>query len=346
MLPDQQDNYRTVVPKKLDQTGVQEGEKSIIRLRILIPSVFFACSILLFWGYLDVRMKPPETFHPDTLIEIPEGYTLSAIANQLRDASVIRSPLLFKLAVQHYGKEKSIPSGAYLFKNPASVLTIAKQMALGEHGMETLKVTLPEGLTVSEMAKVLSKVLPNFESTVFLADAKGSEGYLFPDTYFFFSTATSGEVLFALKEDFNKKTQPLKTEAAALRKNWNDILIMASLIEEEAATPEDRRIVSGILWKRLASGMRLQVDATFSYTIGKGSLELTEEDLKSDSPYNTYRTKGLPPTPIANPGLDAIDASLHPTQTPYVYYLSEKNGVMHYAKTFAEHKLAKARYLR
>jgi UPF0755 protein len=121
---------------------------------------------------------------------------------------------------------------------------------------------------------------------------------------------------------------------------------MASLIEEETATPEDRRIVSGILWKRLSSGMRLQVDATFAYTIGKGSLELTTEDLKSDSPYNTYRIYGLPPTPIVNPGLDAITAALHPTSSPYVYYLSDKNGVMHYSKTFEEHKLAKAKYLR
>jgi UPF0755 protein len=219
-------------------------------------------------------------------------------------------------------------------------------MALGDHGMETLKVTLPEGLTTSEMAKVLSKVLPNFASEVFLADAKGSEGYLFPDTYFFFSTATSGEVLFALKEDFDKKTAPLKVEAVAQGKNWNDILVMASIVEEEAATPEDRRIVSGILWKRLASGMRLQVDATFAYTIGKGSLELTVDDLKSDSPYNTYMIKGLPPTPIANPGLDSIEAALHPTASLYVYYLSDKNGVMHYSKTFDEHKLAKAKYLR
>lgn len=343
---DPQNEYRTVIPNRLSQPEPQIGREHIPHLRILIPVVLLLTGLLLFLGYIDSLTQSPVSFRSGTIIEIPEGHTLSAIATELYDASVIRSPLLFKLAVQHYGKEHSITSGAYMFKKPLSVMAVARQMALGDHGMEMLKITLPEGLTVSEMATTLSKSLPNFDSTLFLADAKGSEGSLFPDTYFFFSTATSGEVLTALKEDFNKKTAPLQKDAATLGKNWNDILIMASILEEEAATPEDRRIVSGILWKRLSAGMRLQVDATFAYTIGKGSLELTADDLKSDSPYNTYRIKGLPPTPITNPGLDAIEASLHPTSTPYFYYLSDKNGVMHYAKTFEEHKLGKVRYLR
>jgi UPF0755 protein len=346
MPPDQKNEYRTVIPNRLSQPEMQTGREHIPHLRILIPVVLLLTLLLLFLGYVNLLTQPPDAFHPGTLVEIPEGHTLSAIADQLHDASVIRSPLLFKLAVQHYGKENNILSGAYIFKTPASVIAVAKQMALGDHGMETLKVTLPEGLTTSEMAKILSKVLPSFDAAAFLADAKESEGFLFPDTYFFFSTATSGEVLAALKEDFDKKTAPLYAEAETLGRNWNDILIMASIIEEETATPEDRRIVSGILWKRLSNGMRLQVDATFAYTIGKGSLELTVDDLKSDSPYNTYRINGLPPTPIANPGLDAIEAALHPTASLYVYYLSDKSGVMHYSKTFEEHKLAKAKYLR
>lgn len=346
MPPDLNNEYRTVIPNRLNPPEPQTGREHIPHLRLLIPLVAILTVLLVVAGYVNLLMTPPAAFRANTQIEIPEGYTLSAIAEELRDASVIRSPLFFKLAVQHYGKENSIPSGAYMFKTPVSVIAIAKQMANGDHGMETLKITLPEGLTVSEMADVLSNALPNFASAVFLVDARGSEGYLFPDTYFFFSTATSGEVLPELQKNFQIKTALLKTEAIELGKNWNDIIVMGSLIEEEAATPEDRRIVSGILWKRLAIGMRLQVDATFAYTLGKGSLELTVEDLKSDSPYNTYVIKGLPPTPIANPGLDAIEAALRPTLTPYVYYLSDKNGVMHYAKTFEEHKLGKARYLR
>lgn len=346
MPPDPQNEYRPVIQNRPNSPKRESGREYISHLRILIPLVLVLSVLLFFLGYVNLLMSPPELFPSGRQIEIPEGNTLSAIAAQLYDASVIRSPLLFKLAVQHYGKEKSIPAGAYIFKTPAPLPAIAKQMAFGEHGIEKLKVTLPEGLTISEMAEVLSKALPNFDTKSFLAETRESEGFLFPDTYFFFSTATSGDVLPALKENFDKKTAPLQAEAAVLGKNWNDILVMASLIEEETATPEDRRIVSGILWKRLSSGMRLQVDATFAYTIGKGSLELTQEDLKSDSPYNTYRIYGLPPTPIVNPGLDSITAALHPTSSPYFYYLSDENGVMHYAKTFEEHKLGKAKYLR
>ena len=121
---------------------------------------------------------------------------------------------------------------------------------------------------------------------------------------------------------------------------------MASIIEREAITPEARRIVSGILWKRIKMGMPLQVDATFAYVNGKNTYELTAEDLHIDSKYNTYEYKGLPPGPICNPGLDSIIATIEPTATPYLYYLSEKNGTMHYAKTFEEHKMNKVKYMR
>ena len=128
--------------------------------------------------------------------------------------------------------------------------------------------------------------------------------------------------------------------------SFSDIVIVASILEKEVKTSESRAIVSGILWKRLALGMPLQVDATLGYITGKTSAELTIDNLNADSPYNTYRNKGLPPTPISNPGLLALDAALHPKSSPYLYYLSDNNGVIHYAVTFEEHKANKARYLR
>lgn len=311
--------------------------KGILVLTLIVGGCF---------TYLNTMTRAPRDFRVDTQIEIPLGYTLDAIASKLETESLIRSPLLFKLLVQHYGKEKEIPAGVYLFHAPASVFAIAKQMALGDHEIETFKITLPEGLSRSEMANVLRAMLPNFDTDTFMEDTKTDEGYLFPDTYFFFATATSGPVVRSIKENFEKKTRDVKEETRTLGKDWGSIIIMASILEEEAATPEDRRIVSGILWKRIKKGMRLQVDATFAFTIGKGSLELTMEDLKSNSPYNTYLFKGLPPTPISNPGLDAIIAALKPKETPYFYYLSDKNGVIHYAENFEDHKKNKALYLR
>lgn len=125
----------------------------------------------------------------------------------------------------------------------------------------------------------------------------------------------------------------------------NEIITMASLIEEEANTKESRRIISGILWQRIKQGMRLQVDAVFPYIMNKFSLQLTKEDLMDDSPYNTYRYAGLPPGPISNPGWDSIYAAIYPAKTSYLYYLSDREGNMYYAKTFEEHKANKAKYL-
>ncbi len=334
-------SFQTLPPE-----SPQKDEAYLRHRKIIIPVFIFLTLLLFCLGYVDHLTTPPTTFIANTLVEIPPGYTLDEIALALKNASVIRAPLQFELLVQHYQKERGVLSGAYLFKTPLSVFGVAKRMAAGDRGIETFKVTLAEGLSSREMASILGSKIPKFNTEEFIASTKDKEGYLFPDTYFFFSVATSGEVVVALENNFTKRTKEKQEEANAMGKNWHDIVTMASIIEEETITDEDRHIVSGILWNRIKKGMRLQVDATFAYTIGKGSLELTADDLKSDSPYNTYLYKGLPPTPISNPGLAAIDAALHPSASAYLYYLSDKDGVIHYAKTFEEHKRNKAKYLK
>ncbi len=325
-----------------------ENKQPEPRRTILGPIVFFLMLVLILgtlWnGY--ILTTPPEDFKANTLIDIPSGYSLQSIGKLLYEKSIIRSPLYFNLLVAHEGKEKSIASGMYLFKDPISVVDVAHQLSLGVHGIEMKKITIPEGTTLAEMSVIISREVPSFVTDDFLSENSGKEGYLFPDTYFFFSTATSGPIALALEDNFTKKTAEFLQEAVRDNKNWKSIITMASIIEGEAVTHEDRKMVSQILWTRIAKGMRLQVDAPFMYTSGKGSLELTHIDLQSDSPYNTYRYGGLPPTPIGNPGLDGIDAALHPATTTYLYYLSDKTGAMHYAKTFEEHKKNKARFLR
>lgn len=289
---------------------------------------------------------PPASFSRDTQIEIPGGSTLASTAKILAVNDIIRSPLYFSLLITNSGKEKLISSGTYLFHEPEDVFSVAKRFAAGDHGIETEKVTLPEGLTIKEMATVLERELSTFNADEFLDFSRGKEGYLFPDTYFFFSTATTGEIYFTLVENFEERTADIRASSTLLGKDWSSIVTMASIIEGEAVTKEDRHIVSGILWTRINNGMRLGVDAPFVYIMGKGSLELTQSDLATSSPYNTYRNAGLPPTPINNPGMSALEAALYPSTTPYVYYLSDKEGKMHYARTFAEHKLNKEKYLR
>ncbi len=279
-------------------------------------------------------------------ISIPSGATLQDISLLLSEEHVIRSRTAFAALVRYRGAESHIMAGEYLFSSPLDVFGVADRLISGAHGIERVRMTMPEGTSATGMGRILKATLPRFNDTQFVMLAKRSEGYLFPDTYFFFSNATSGPIIDTLKNNFLAKTEILHTEALRNMKSWSDVIIMASIIEEETKTPADRRIVSGILWKRLAKKMHLQVDSPFAYDIGKNSATLTTVDLNVDSPYNTYRYGGLPPTPISNPGLDAIDAALHPETSPYFYYLSDKEGVMHYAKTFEEHKLNKTRYLR
>lgn len=289
--------------------------------------------------------RSPSAEERTVTVEISSGSSVSDIALLLHKEEVIRSPLLFTFLARVTKADTLLGSGVFLFKMPMNVFSVLTQVRLHRYGITRTKITIPEGTPLSLMAGMFSASLPNFDKSKFIEETRGMEGYLFPDTYFFFANATSGPVISVLSDNFIKKTAALKSEAEAAQKNWNDVIVMASLIEEEAVTDADRKIISGILWARIDRGMKLQVDAPFVYMLGKASSEITIADLSHDSPWNTYLYKGLPPAPISNPGLLAIDAALHPTKTNYLFYLSDKNGDMHYAKTFEEHKLNKAKYI-
>lgn len=310
---------------------------------VVLLALIVATGGIVTWKELNT---PPDDFPTQKLIVIPSGATLHEIAILLKGERVIRSETAFAALVKYTGAESRLMAGDYLFPSALPLSAVVQRLVGGEHGIERLRVTIPEGTSATGMGRILKGTLPQLNEVQFVALAKPNEGYLFPDTYFFFSNATSGPIVDILKGNFLKKTDVLRTEAMASKKNWSDVIIMASIIEEETITPKDRRIVSGILWKRLAKGMHLGVDSPFAYDIGKNSATLTTPDLQIDSPYNTYRYGGLPPTPISNPGLDAIDAALHPETSPYYFFLSGKDGVIHYAKTFEEHKLNKEHYLR
>lgn len=308
------------------------------------PIVLVVCLMFVGTGALvSFAMSPKE--NGDILVELPVGVGGREIASILHDKGVVRSPVLFMLVMRYLGKENSIQAGYYLFPMPLNVYSVAKRVSETERGIESVKITIPEGWTNKQIEEL---VRSKFSDASVFSTAGGldKEGYLFPDTYFFYSIATSGEIMTRMRENFDARTAALREEAATAKRSWHDVVVMASIIEKEANTDIDRPIVSGILWKRIALGMPLQVDATLFYLLGKTSSELTSDDLNIDSPYNTYRRKGLPPEAIGNPGLKALDAAVHPEKVPYLYYLSDNDGVMHYAKTFEEHKLNKAKYLR
>lgn len=209
-----------------------------------------------------------------------------------------------------------------------------------------VNVTIPEGLSVKQIGEILENA-KLFSKDEFIKIAQKEEGYLFPDTYRFYKDAKPEDVVLKMKENFNKKiTSEILSEIQKTNRALSEVVVMASMLEEEVRSTEDRKIVAGILWKRLDQEMGLNVDAALTYILGRASNELTLGDLKYDSPYNTYRYRGLPPTPISNPGLDAISAAANPEQSRYFYYLTDKDGAVHYAVTLEEHALNKRKYLR
>lgn len=257
-------------------------------------------------------------------IHVSNNDSLSDIANDLKTEKIIRNKLVFKSFFYLFGSDRNIQKGDFLFKKNTPVYIVALNLSRGKHNIEAIKITLREGLTNIEMADILSKKLANFNKELFLKDQRVNQGYMFPDTYLFYPLTSTEEVIESLNNNFKKRISSLNSSIQSSGKSLSDIIIMASIIEKEAKGEKDASIISGILWKRIKLGMPLQVDVDLS----------------------TYRNKGLPSKPINNPGLISIKASANPELSPYLYYLHDKNRVVHFAKNYEEHKLNINKYLR
>jgi UPF0755 protein len=317
--------------------------RALLLSRLVPVSVLAGVLLAVIWT---LTAYPPFDFGAPRIVKIPAGATLTSEARALKAAHVIRSETLFQLTAVLLGGERGLIAGSYYFSAPQDVFVVAARMVSGKYDLDPVKVTLPEGVTVEEIASILGDKLAYFDTPTFLALAQGKEGYLFPDTYYFLPTEEPQVVLTALEQNFYKKVQPLRGDIAVSGHTLSDIVIMASLLEEEARTTESRQMISGILWKRISIGMRLQVDAVFPYILGKNTFQVTKADLATDSPYNTYTHAGLPIGPISNPGFDALAAAAHPIASTYLFYLSDKSGTMHYSKTYSQHLRNVNLYLR
>lgn len=309
-------------------------------VRVSMGVVFVALALLHAFAFRASTHFPTETF-----LTIERGTPLKTVTADFEKRGLVRSPFWLRLLITARRGDGGAVAGDYFFKKSASLPRIAERLAAGEFGLEEKRITLPEGLTNREVAAIFARALPKFSAREFLSLAAKKEGYLFPDTYQFLPNVSASAVIAAMEDTFNKKITDLQPLMQIFKKPLKNVVIMASLIEKEARTTDTRRRISGILWKRLRLGIPLQVDAVFPYIFEGKTYDLTDGDLLVDSLYNTYRYKGLPPGAIANPGLDALRATLTPIDTPYLYYLSDKNGNMHYAKTHEEHLLNRARYL-
>ncbi len=302
--------------------------------------------VFIFVLYL-ASMSSPGYFPINTTYNLKSGQTLSLVASNFSEKRIIRSEFWFKSFVYIFSLgESKIIEGSYYLSGKQNVITMAWRVSQGLLDVIPFKIVIQEGLNNREIADIFSSKLSTFEKDKFLKLAENLEGYLFPDTYNVTSNMDEEQIIKMMNDNFNKKIKEFENQILLSGKTLPDIIKIASILEEEARTFESRSIISGILWKRISINMPLQVDCSFKYINGKTSATLSLEDLKIDSPYNSYLYRGLPPTAISNPGLMAIKVSIMPVITDYLYFLSDGDGNMHYAKTHDEHVANKEKYLR
>jgi UPF0755 protein len=330
---DQEETSKTFLQRDL------LGKRDFI---LLIIAVVFLASIVFWVNFI----SSPMNFPAGLIYDLSKGKTLSVVSNDFKQKHVIKSPFFFKSLVCVFGLSCKVYEGDYILSKRHNVISLAWRIAHSDTQLVPIKVTLREGLTFNEIADVLAEKLQTFDKKKFIKIVEKSEGYLFPDTYFIIPGTDESEVAKLMTDNFDEKIKTLENKTKVFGKTLPDIIKMASILEGEARTLETRRIVCGILWRRISIGMPLQVDTSFKYINGKTSKTLTTDDLKIDSPYNSYTNKGLPPTPISNPGLVAIEAAITPIKTAYLYFLTDDEGNMHYAITHDEHVLNKEKYLK
>ncbi len=289
---------------------------------------WFILSIFtLFFLIATYFVLPPKNFPTGIVVTISKGDSMLKISNELESLGIVRSKLVFQSVAVALGGSRNISTGDYLFEKRISSLEVSRRIAFGVHHVAPIKVTLPEGKNNSEMAEIFSGKIALFSKEDFLNEASSKQGYLFPDTYFFYPHTTTLEIIDILNTNFQKHIALLKKEIIESKRTENQIITMASILEKEASGEIDMAVISGILWRRFDIGMKLQVDATMGMD------------------FDTYKTVGLPPTPISNPGIMAIKYAIHPKSSPYLYYLHDKSGVVHYASTYLEHRKNIAKYL-
>lgn len=323
----------------------QPPKRSLTRLlSVLLLFVAVSAGACFYaWQYLT---STPNNFPVNTPIEIELGTSTKAAAKLLKEVGAIRSEYALLLVLKFNHKEESIKASTYIFDKPLSLHELATRLTKGDNTSNLLRITHKEGETVAELAAIANEVLIDFDETAFLALAKTEEGKLFPETYFVPKDYTALELFTLMRSTFDAKIAPLDTEIQNHSLSLDEIIILASILEREANSLDSKRIVSGILQTRLDIGMALQVDASMEYVLQKPLSLLTAEDLDTDSPYNTYLYPDLPPTPIGNPGLEAIEAVLNPEPSDYLFYITGDDGNFYYARDFEEHKINIARHLR
>jgi UPF0755 protein len=289
------------------------------------------------------------------VVEVPAQSGVIDIARRLADQGVIRSPEGFVALSVLRGSFRSLRAGEYEVPAGAGTLAVLRLVESGR--VRRHAVLHPEGGTVAELARALEAagLLPAAEVLRVASDrafldahdipAPTAEGYLFPDTYYLVRGLTAEQVLGRMVQRLHQKLTPeLRARARERNLSLHELLTLASIVEREAVARVERPVIAAVFWNRLRLGMPLQADPTVQYAVGKERRTLTRADLATDHPYNTYQRAGLPPGPIASPGLDAILAVLDPAPVKYLYFVKKDDQHHHFSETLEEHLRAVRRY--
>lgn len=320
---------------------------SKISLRRCVILFFILLGIVIIALGYEIR-APHTAFLGTKKIEIVPGLGSRKIGALLKREGIIRSKWALVIYVSLRNEASDLKPGIYAFDDRAIITDIAKDLVAGAPEQT---VTIPEGWDIKEIGVYLEQAgivrQKDFDAIVGPnATSAGLEGYLFPDTYRFSAGTPAEQVATKMLKNFDIKfSDDLRQETLRQHRTIHEVITMASLIEKEAALDADRETVSGILWKRLGLGIPLQVDATLIFLTGRKTAKVLYADTAIDSPYNTYKYRGLPKGPIANPGVSAIRAALHPKKSPYLYYLSTPEGRIIFSRTLEEHNVTKAKYI-
>lgn len=347
----------------------RKGTKVVLLLLSLFLIVLIGSGIGVLL-YISKALQPVEPSSDPVVIQVEPGMNSGEIAQLLEDNGLIRSAKIFRLYLSFQDKGNRMQAGKYEMYPGQSLDDIIVQLESGDViPIEMIRITIPEGFTVKQIAErigsmdawdeqtvlqlVSQKDLFDFDILDHIPDDPSLlyalEGYLFPETYDFAPGTTEEEVVRALLEMTANKLKLLpegwEKRLQELNINFHEMMTIASMIEREVVVDHERPIVAGIIYNRLNAQMRLQIDATVQYALGEQKEVVYTEDLKVNSPYNTYEHDGLPPGPIASPSLKSIEAALYPEQTEYYYYVTKKDGSRehYFAKTYAEHLQNKER---
>lgn len=317
-----------------------------------ILAILGAAGWLYVTVYGDTRLPATATD-----VVIPRGATSAEVARTLQERGVIPSAVAFRILLRARGLDRSVEAGEYLFAPHENAANILQKLVEGQARVATW-VTIPEGYTAAQIANDLAGHRLGaadaydryFLSTSIVLDSartQNLEGYLFPSTYLFPLKASPAQVADILVSQFRKEL-PSNADAEAKRLGYTlpQIVTVASLVEREAKADDERALIAGVIYNRLRKGMPLDVDASIEYVFKHHKTEITKADLRIESPYNTYLHAGLPPTPIANPGLPSLLAALHPQPSNFYYYVYKGNGHHAFARTLQEHEANVSRYLK